>query len=556
MKKSNQKQVAVEVVVDPQREQQRWYIALAAVVLGVVLIYLLRMDRVVGLYGDDAWYVLLAKALATGQGYTLTNSPSAQIMPLYPPGFPFLLSLLWRVSGAFPQNVWLLKSLSVVAMFAVGLVVYWHFHRDRELTRWQALALATVTASSPAFVFLATSTVMSECVFTLVQLLVIVVIERCVAFGKDEARQARAWQWALLGGALAAFAFLIRSAALGLVVAVVWYLFRQRLRKELLVYSLGVAVLAAPWMIYSRMHAPTAEQQAEQNSYIVQNYAQSFWQRKASYSTEGTITISELPGRVWDSTYHLLEYDFGALILYPMYRAIEPSEGRLRYPWHDWSSLLLSALIIIGFISVMRKRATLAEWAILFSLGIIVLWPFRPFRFVLPLLPWVIFYLLHGMQVVAGWAKRNAKQPTLGLTYATGILGFLMVVHCWSNGAYIANLRGWMGERPRWVQMFDDNERLVQWMGQNLSVDAVSASQNPALIHLYTGQKSVGSTEPARNWERWKQLQVRYYALTHYLPLGEPPVTEKRFKELYRTPNTNLRVLDLGEISSRPAWSE
>ncbi|MGH9847577.1 MAG: hypothetical protein ACREEM_53485 [Blastocatellia bacterium] len=149
----------------------RWVTTGCLVLFG--LIYLPRMDRVVGLFGDDAWYVLLAKSLATGQGYTLINSPSTNITPFYPPGFPFLLSLAWRIYGQFPQNLWLLKSVSVLA----------------------------------------------------------------------------------------------------------------------------------------------------------------------SYTMEGEIAPSELPERIGRNAWHLLEYDFGALINYPMYRAIEPSEGRLRYWQHDYLSL-------------------------------------------------------------------------------------------------------------------------------------------------------------------------------------------------------------------------
>ena len=50
----------------------RW-MALFAV---VGLAYLPRIDDVCGLFSDDAWYVLLARALATGEGYTLTNVPT------------------------------------------------------------------------------------------------------------------------------------------------------------------------------------------------------------------------------------------------------------------------------------------------------------------------------------------------------------------------------------------------------------------------------------------------------------------------------------------------
>src|SRR4030095_15746513 len=70
-------------------------VALMAALVGVLAVYLLRLDGVVGLTIDDAWYVLLAKTLATGQGYTLVNSPTPGILPLYPPGFPLLLSIFY-----------------------------------------------------------------------------------------------------------------------------------------------------------------------------------------------------------------------------------------------------------------------------------------------------------------------------------------------------------------------------------------------------------------------------------------------------------------------------
>lgn len=107
-------------------------LALAAILLFAVT-YLARMDRVIGMFQDDAWYVLLGKALATGQGYTLINSPTGGILPLYPPAFPFLISLVFRILPQFPENLWLIKSLSVAAMFLTGLACYRFFTRYRSM---------------------------------------------------------------------------------------------------------------------------------------------------------------------------------------------------------------------------------------------------------------------------------------------------------------------------------------------------------------------------------------------------------------------------------------
>src|SRR5437868_2377050 len=77
-------------VRDETRSSAKLKLAGVALFVLALSIYVLRLDRVAGLFVDDGWYIMLAKAMATGQGYTLINSPSSGILPLYPPGFPFL----------------------------------------------------------------------------------------------------------------------------------------------------------------------------------------------------------------------------------------------------------------------------------------------------------------------------------------------------------------------------------------------------------------------------------------------------------------------------------
>jgi hypothetical protein len=78
--------------------------------------YVFRLDAVCGLSAGDAWYVLLAQAIATGRGYTLINAPSPGIVPAYPPGFPILLPLVFWIASRLPENVPLLKAVSIASM--------------------------------------------------------------------------------------------------------------------------------------------------------------------------------------------------------------------------------------------------------------------------------------------------------------------------------------------------------------------------------------------------------------------------------------------------------
>src|SRR4051812_11429235 len=94
----------------PKTSALNTVITTGAAVATILTVYLLRLDHAAGLFKDYGWYVVLAKSLATGQGYKLINlTDHGQYF--YPPVFPFLLSLLYRILPEFPRNVPLLKSL-------------------------------------------------------------------------------------------------------------------------------------------------------------------------------------------------------------------------------------------------------------------------------------------------------------------------------------------------------------------------------------------------------------------------------------------------------------
>ncbi|MDX2031648.1 MAG: hypothetical protein SF339_13315 [Blastocatellia bacterium] len=539
------------------------WMRLAGVVslLAVLAVYLLRLDRVVGLFTDDAWYVLLAKGLASGQGYSIVNSPTPGILPLYPPAFPFLLSLVFRLSPNFPDNVWLLKSVSMLAMLGTGLLAYRYFVRDRELPAPWALAIAVGAVLSPPLVFLATSTVMSECVFAFLFLATIVVMERCVRAGSG----ARGLQLAVAGAALASAGFLTRSIAFSLVVAGGLYLLKARLVKSAIVFGIAVAIFVGPWMLYSRSHAPTPAQQREQGGHIVLPYSTQFWQRRAGFSYLGTVTAADLPGRVAGNLNEIAGRDIGRIVATPVFEALRDpfAESKKQNVQEGargetlWFSFALSLLAIVGLATAVRRKITMAELAVPLSLGIIALWPWETFRFVLPLIPFVIFYLMMGVQGLgelhASLRKQAPGRFVRGLAFA--VLLFIVGVNLYGNVNYILKYAGGDSlDRPQWLQVFDNAEDLLKWTAANLPPDTVIATNNAPLVNLYTGRKTISADEPAANWSEWERMKIRYMVL---IPIYFDPAAsaESRYRPVYRVQNNAMfRVLDLGEPGARAPW--
>src|SRR5215213_138651 len=99
---------------------------------------------------DDAYYVLMARTLSEGHGYRLISSATTAMVPLYPPGFPAILSTIFFFSPEFPANVFLLKGVSIAAMFGVALLTY-SYMRRRQVQEKLAVCAAVAVTLTPAF---------------------------------------------------------------------------------------------------------------------------------------------------------------------------------------------------------------------------------------------------------------------------------------------------------------------------------------------------------------------------------------------------------------------
>ena len=510
----------------------------------------------VGLIVDDAWYALLAKALATGHGYTLINSPSPGIHPFYPPFFPFVLSLVFRIAPDFPANVPLLKGVSIAAMAGAGVLTYAYFRTLRAVPAYAALGLAAATALYPALVFLATSTLMSECVFTLLELAAIVALEHSVRAGRDRA----ALRFAALGGVLVSAAVLTRPAGLGLLLGAPLYFARERLPRTLAMFAVVTVLCVGPWALYSRAHIPTPEQRSEQGANIVQPYTVQFWQRTAGRPLSGTIGFSDLPARVANNLFEIANADAGAIAIYPWFRALEPGDpvdlGRAQQAL----SLLLTALAVLGYVAAVRQRATLVEFVTPLALAVSVSWGWEQFRLLLPLVPFLSYYLMLGVAALAA-AVRKLRGNDAGAprwAAATALVAAIVAFDLYSHAQYLRRLNDpSSGHALRWQRSFDANERLIRQLGEALPRDAVIATQNPALVHLYTGQKTVASVDPSHAWETWRKIGVRYLAQISPYRIESREPFESRFPTIYFSGGEfNFRVLDLGDPATRPSWMD
>jgi hypothetical protein len=488
-----------------------------AVVTAPLAIYLLRMNGVAGLMVDDAYYVMLAKALAEGQGYRLVSSATTAMVPLYPPGFPAILSIVFHLLPEFPQNVWLLKCVSIAAMLGVGLLTY-AYARRRQMPLELAACVAIAVTITPAFVFLATSTVMSECVFTLFQLATVLLIHRSVETGDT----GRAWIFTI-GAALTAGAIvLIRSAGLGLILAAGLWLLKERLWQRAALFGVVAAICILPWLLYARAHAPTPVERALHGGSIVYSYDEQIWMRWAGDPVSGTVTLRDLPARIGVNIVDVFGRGMGGLFVPALFRgpaesgeeivalggAVGLGRGSMGGARATMAiSLSLSALVLVGFVQAARTQVTVAEVLCPISLAIIFVWPFWTFRFVVPLAPYLFFYLVAGIRAVA-----PSRVVRVALLCVIGL-------HVSDHARYILEAREPEASRVSWLMQARETDRLLDWMARNLD-DGVVATTNPALVFLRTGHRTLSFDRPPDEWNAWRVRGVRYVAC--FVPVELP----------------------------------
>ena len=424
------------------------FIALVGLAAGVAVI-----DRYpVGVFHDDAMYVILARSLATGEGYRYLNLPGAPAATHFPPGYPAVLALIWKIVPDFPANVTAFKALNAV-LLCVSAVLTAQLARERLGTTGWALGVGLLTAVSVPLLVLVTM-VLSEPLFLALLLAALVLAERYVAAEHVDARRIVAL------GVFVGVITLVRTHGIVLLPAIACVLLARRRPREAAMFAAGTFATLLPWQLWSAAHRGVLPVPLEGNygSYL------GWWMRGAREM--GPSIIPETLSRTVPEAGAM----FAALF--------SPTPGLLA---HAVTLVALLALVGVGLFSL-RKRAPVS---LLFFAGyaaIVVAWPFAPSRFI-----WGVWPLLLFVLASAG--------STLGASGGPGVLRVAlagsMIWIAVGYGAYeLRAARGhWWASISRAASR--RIEPAVAWTLANTKSSDVIAAEDEGAMFLYTGRRAV-----------------------------------------------------------------
>ena len=174
-----------------------------------------------------------------------------------------------------------------------------------------------------------------------------------------------------------------------------------------------------PWQLYSLTHKPTAAHIQEQAGHIVRGYELQFWDKVAGYPSLGSIDIVDLPARVWNNLLEVFGLNMGAILANPFFPGLNRGEGERWGGLGTSLSLLLSVFVIGGFIVACQRGFSFAEIAVPCLLLVPLTWGFPQFRYLVPLTPFLYFYLLQGARYLMALHERLSRGPCRTFVNAT-----------------------------------------------------------------------------------------------------------------------------------------
>ncbi len=435
--------------------------ALILAALALAAGYWWSVGGICGIYHDDAIYVTTAKALAEGQGYRLINLPAAPWQTKYPILYPALLALIWKLWPSFPDNLWAMQALSLLAGAAVAGLAYLYLVRFGYFTRGVALAAGLLGATSINFLYFATL-ILSEIPFALLLLAALWALE-------EQARAPRvSGMRQLLLGILLGLPFLCRTIGITLVPVGLFVLNRQR--QPLRWTAAAAAALILSWLLWTiaaSIYFPKDHITGYYTDYLT-------WWRGHGFPSLIRVLVSNL---------FVLTGITGSLGVPGLDKAASFLLGPLV------PVALFLVLGIITWIAVANdagKRHILPLYLMSYFL-ITGLWPWPPFRFLVPVLPLLLAYLISAIATIKSRISflsgcRPAMIAGLGLLLAANLalVGIRGQVHRETRYPMLAPLH----PPVHWASY----EAVFDWVKSHTAPDDVIAAGFDTMIYLYTGR--------------------------------------------------------------------
>ena len=355
---------------------------------------MLRLNDLSFYTPDSSRYLIWGNSLAHGKGFVDATLPDPDPYVVHAPLYSLLIA---PVEFLAPYSTVLVKAWTLLWGVLAILVLYaW---LCRAVGKSGALVGAILFAGNPLF-WLYSTEVLSDAPFIAAVLGVFYLCER---MSVTEARKLSEQIFLLIA---VLFASMVREVGATVAVAAIVFLFLHKRFKEPVIMLLVTGALIALWYVRNNVYAATAAEYAGgnislvfrklmtgSNSSLMNEFALRIWLTFRSY-------VSQIPGLIF---YPMLQGHFGHLFYIPssFSTGLENTITSVSVVVEP----VIGILILIGLVRDFGsgKKMLMRGFFVLFYGGAILLYPINDVRFLVPLIPLLIFYLMHG----ANWLSKK-----------------------------------------------------------------------------------------------------------------------------------------------------
>ena len=449
--------------------------------------------------GDNAGYVALAHALATGQGYVETWDPALPAHTKYPPVFPLLLAILVK----FGVTTWTgLKSVAFVGTLATTAATF--LWASRRLGLALGTGIAVLTGFSWSILWHG-GFVLSDVPFLAFTLLALWAVDESMSRrGEDGAEGAGAGRYLILAGVAAFLAYFTRSAGLPLVAAILGSLLLRRRVRSAAVLGGMVGVPALLWLIRG-MTAGSDE---------------------GRYASEFLLVNPYDPGLGRAGPADFVARVVGNVQGYLGTHIPKAFTGAAEMPVVIVVSIVLAFAILGWVVSIRRERGPAELFAPMY-VALILLWPtvWSGDRFALPLIPLLLVFAAEGIRWVG---ERLADRVGSGLATMIVPVGSALVgvtllgpmVTGWRSEVRTVNTcRSVVAEVGPWGCSGSATlafATMAEWTGEVFPEGTPMLTRKPRIFHVLSGLTSRTypfDDDPAVLFEEAERIGARHVIL-------------------------------------------
>jgi len=421
-----------------------------------------------GYYHDDSIYWVSAKSLAEGDGYKISSLPGEPYQTKYPPVYPALLALIWRVNPSFPSNL-AGATLFAWLLLPFYLVMVWSFLRQVGLGWREQCVLTLIAGLSPVAAIFSFS-LMPELLFTALLIASVVLAERSMSAPSP-------WWLVVLAGLCGGLAYLTKSSAAPLLFTapICFALRRQFARAAIFFAVMAPAVVGWQWWVARHL---------SHSWDLVTLYYTNY----AGYQIYN-VALRDIPLVVW---HNLDAFLMGA--------------GKLLTFDVPYGSKHLERVAAVAAIAgcvrlASRSRKLYYPLAAAGITALMLIWHFTPDqRFVFPLFPLLLAGLWTEMTNVCralafSWKKRATADRVAAFVGAGLLAGFALFIG-------FTTLNGLFRFLPELFDTyrsdFESRRPAYEWIAHNSPAEANVFAYDDPLLFLYTGRKSCSLPVPPK----------------------------------------------------------